>query len=42
MTLPKFLYQFSYQRDGVWTFFFSVAPALITLLLLHLISYLAR
>lgn len=42
MKLPKFLYQFSYQRDGLWIFIFTIAPPLIVLLLLQIISYLAR
>jgi hypothetical protein len=42
MKLPKFFYQFSYQRDGLWILFFSVAPPLIVLLFLQIISYLAR
>lgn len=42
MKLPKFLYQFSYQREGLWIFFLSLAPALIVLALLQISSYLAR
>lgn len=42
MRLPKFLYQFSYQREGLWILFICVAPPLIILLLLQIISYLAR
>ncbi len=41
MKLPKFLYQFSYQREGIWILFFTAMPLLV-FLLVKLISYLAH